>query len=155
MSPVCTPLELRGRKARARPAADAGATAMTQTRWHVERCFEDEKTELGMDHFEVRTYRAMMRHLALRAMSHLFVARVHQKLKKTPATDRLPSPYGGECVFDCAGETRSKSATVSGTGVAGDNKDAAAHRQSGAQSPQENVEASAPCWSLCVPVTTL
>jgi SRSO17 transposase len=52
------------------------------SRWPVERCFEDEKTELGMDHFEVRTYRAMMRHLALTAVSHLFVAGVYQKLKK-------------------------------------------------------------------------
>jgi SRSO17 transposase len=52
------------------------------SRWHVERCFEDEKTELGMDHFEVRTYRAMMRHLALTAVSHLFVARVHQHAQK-------------------------------------------------------------------------
>lgn len=52
------------------------------SRWHVERCFEDEKTELGMDHFEVRTYRAMMRHLTLTAVSHLFAARIQQQQKK-------------------------------------------------------------------------
>lgn len=52
------------------------------SRWRIERCFEDDKTELGMDHFEVRTYAAMMRHLALTTASYLFVARLHQGLKK-------------------------------------------------------------------------
>ena len=27
------------------------------SRWRVERCFEDQKTELGFDHFEGRSYR--------------------------------------------------------------------------------------------------
>jgi SRSO17 transposase len=52
------------------------------SRWQVERCFEDTKTELGLDHFEVRTYRALRRHLILTAISFLFVARYHQALKK-------------------------------------------------------------------------
>jgi len=43
---------------------------------------EDEKTELGMDHFEVRIYQALMRHLALTTVSHLFAARIHQQQKK-------------------------------------------------------------------------
>ena len=125
------------------------------TRWHVERCFEDEKTELGMDHFEVRTYRAMMRHLALTAVSHLFVARVHQHLKKNSGPDGLPSPHGGERVSYGAGKARSQSATVFGTGVGPDRQDAAEQCQGDAQSSQENTEASAAGRSLCVQVTTL
>jgi SRSO17 transposase len=125
------------------------------SRWHVERCFEDEKTELGMDHFEVRTYRAMMRHLALTAVSHLFVARVHQRLKKTPRPDGLPSPHGGECVFDSAGEAGACATAVSGGGVAVVIQDAAKQCQGEALSSQENPETSAADRSLCVPVATL
>lgn len=45
------------------------------TRWRVERCFEDSKGEIGLDHFEVRGYRSIQRHLALSLVSHLFLAR--------------------------------------------------------------------------------
>jgi SRSO17 transposase len=31
------------------------------SRWRVERCFEDQKTELGFDHFEGRSYRGLIR----------------------------------------------------------------------------------------------
>lgn len=125
------------------------------SRWHVERCFEDEKTELGMDHFEVRSYRAMMRHLALTAVSHLFVARVHQKLKKNSAANGLPSAHGGECIFDRSGETRSLSATVPAASVEAHYDDATAAFQIGAQSPQENVAALAADRDLCVETSTL
>ena len=44
------------------------------SRWRVERMFEDSKTELGMDHFEVRKYLSIQRHLVLTCVSHLFLA---------------------------------------------------------------------------------
>lgn len=44
------------------------------SRWHIERMFEDSKTELGLDHFEVRHYRSISRHLILTCVSHLFLA---------------------------------------------------------------------------------
>jgi SRSO17 transposase len=44
------------------------------SRWHIERLFQDSKTELGMDHFEVRRYLSIMRHLVLTCISHLFLA---------------------------------------------------------------------------------
>lgn len=47
-------------------------------RWHVERCFEDEKSELGLSHFEVRNYLGLCRHLIVTALTHLFLAEVHQ-----------------------------------------------------------------------------
>jgi SRSO17 transposase len=50
-------------------------------RWRVERCFEDEKGELGLDHYEGRKYRGLKRHLILTAVSHLFLAEVHQNLR--------------------------------------------------------------------------
>jgi len=48
------------------------------SRWRVERCFEDEKTELGFDHFEGRSYVGLMRHQTITALTHLFLARTHQ-----------------------------------------------------------------------------
>jgi len=44
------------------------------SRWRIERLFEDGKTELGLDHFEVRHWRAIARHLILTSISHLFLA---------------------------------------------------------------------------------
>lgn len=125
------------------------------SRWHVERCFEDEKTELGMDHFEVRSYRAMMRHLALTAVSHLFVARLHQKFKKNSALDGLPGAHGGECIFDRTGETRPLSATVSGASDEAHYADTATAREGSAQSSQENAAAPAAGRHLCLQAATL
>lgn len=50
-------------------------------RWPVERCLEDEKSELGLSHFEVRCYPALKRHLLISQVSHLFLARQTQRLK--------------------------------------------------------------------------
>ena len=44
------------------------------SRWKIERMFEDGKGELGMDHFEVRRYLSVRRHLILSCVSYLFLA---------------------------------------------------------------------------------
>jgi SRSO17 transposase len=65
-------------------------------RYPVERCFEDDKTEIGLDHFEVRNYRSLERHLILSAVSLLFLAQVRQEeVKKKSRTDGLPGAHGG------------------------------------------------------------
>ena len=125
------------------------------SRWHVERCFEDEKTELGMDHFEVRTYCAMMRHLALTAVSHLFVARVHQKSKKNSAPDGLPGTHGGECVSNRSGETWAEPLEIPGACVEAHYGNATAPCQIGAQSPQENAAAPTTARDFRVQATAL
>lgn len=62
-------------------------------RWPVERCFQDQKTELGLDHFEVRNYRSLVRHLTLTAVSFLFLARVTRKHRgEKSGPDALPGP---------------------------------------------------------------
>jgi SRSO17 transposase len=43
------------------------------SRWHVERCFEDCKTELGLNHAELRNYRGLHRHLILTAVNYYFL----------------------------------------------------------------------------------
>jgi SRSO17 transposase len=44
------------------------------TRWIIERAFEDSKTELGLDHFEVRQFLSIQRHLILSCLSHVFLS---------------------------------------------------------------------------------
>ena len=43
------------------------------SRWRIERCFEDAKGELGLNHAEVRKYRAIHRHLILTAANYFFL----------------------------------------------------------------------------------
>ena len=64
------------------------------SRWRVERCFQDEKSQLGLSHFEVRNHRSLRRHLILTAVSHLFLAETHVQWRgEKPAIDSLPSPH--------------------------------------------------------------
>jgi len=43
------------------------------SRWHVERCFQDCKSELGLNHAELRDYRGLHRHLILTAINYYFL----------------------------------------------------------------------------------
>jgi SRSO17 transposase len=65
------------------------------SRWRVERCFEDQKGEVGLDHYEGRRYRGLKRHLILTAVSYLFLSRVHQALRgEKPGVDGVPGAHG-------------------------------------------------------------
>jgi len=64
------------------------------SRWTIERVFEDAKGELGMDHFEVRKFDSIQRHLLLSCVSHTFLAEFclkHGGEKSEP--DDLPGPH--------------------------------------------------------------
>lgn len=61
------------------------------SRWRVERCFEDQKQEVGLDQWEGRLWLGLQRHLILTCISYLFLARVNQRLgEKKSGADRLP-----------------------------------------------------------------
>lgn len=65
--------------------------AVAFSRWHIERCFEDDKGEIGLDHFEVRNYRSLKRHLILSAVSFLFLAETNEQLRgEKPGVDDVP-----------------------------------------------------------------
>ena len=49
------------------------------SRWRVERCFEDHKGEVGLDHYEGRRYLGLKRHMIISAVSYLFLARMRQR----------------------------------------------------------------------------
>jgi hypothetical protein len=52
------------------------------SRWRIERLFEDGKGEVGFDHFEVRCYRSLIRHLILTTLSLYFLCGQTDRLRK-------------------------------------------------------------------------
>jgi SRSO17 transposase len=65
------------------------------SRWRVERCFEDQKQEVGLDQWEGCHWLGLKRHLILTSVSYLFLARVRQELReKKSGADRVPGAYG-------------------------------------------------------------
>lgn len=65
------------------------------SRWPIERCFELAKRNLGMDHFETRSWRAIHRHLYISQLSLLFCGRVHQNLREKNAGDFVSDRRAG------------------------------------------------------------
>lgn len=51
------------------------------SRWRVERCFQDLKGEVGLDHFEVHKYRPLVRHLRLALAGMLFLSIERKRLR--------------------------------------------------------------------------
>jgi SRSO17 transposase len=69
------------------------------SRWRVERCFEDQKQEVGLDQWEGRRWLGLKRHLILTSVSYLFLARVCKELRgKKPRRYSVPSACRGDGV---------------------------------------------------------
>ena len=65
------------------------------SRCHIERIYQDAKMQVGFDHFEVRHYLPLMRHLILSMVSLLFLARETQRLRgKKSVVERPPGAIG-------------------------------------------------------------
>jgi hypothetical protein len=62
------------------------------SRFPIEHCFKQAKNELGMDHFEVRGWRSIHRHLYVSQLSRLSCSRMRQALREK---------HGGACRVDC------------------------------------------------------
>lgn len=77
------------------------------SRWPIEQCFKEDKQELGLDHFEVRGWKSIHRHMVLTQVSHLYLNKMRQKLAaqelaeeqngffSLPSTRRQPSTIPG------------------------------------------------------------
>ena len=54
------------------------------TRWAIEECFQTAKNEAGLDHYQVRTWRAWYAHitLAMLAAGWLAVTRAHEHQRR-------------------------------------------------------------------------
>ncbi len=68
-------------------------------RWPIEQCFQEGKSELGMDHYEHRSWEAWHRHMTFVFIAHLFLLRVRHKFKKNSSTDTASSHTAHENNF--------------------------------------------------------
>jgi SRSO17 transposase len=108
------------------------------SRWRVERCFEDQKSELGLDQYEGRRYLGLKRHLILSSVSYLFLSRVRQEWGEKPSrVDGLPVAHGDGCVGSLLGiEIASIAGASAGEGGQEDHLGAAA-KCDGSQEPHQ------------------
>jgi SRSO17 transposase len=52
-------------------------------RWAIEECFQTEKNEAGLDHYQVRSYRAWYAHITLAMLAAAYLAATRaQEVKK-------------------------------------------------------------------------
>lgn len=64
------------------------------SRWRVERCFEDQKSEIGLDQYEGRRYQGLKRHLILSCVSFLFLSRMREEFGGGKSgVDGVPGAY--------------------------------------------------------------
>ncbi|MEV4846739.1 IS701 family transposase [Micromonospora matsumotoense] len=71
------------------------------TRWAIEECFQTAKTEVGLDHYQVRRYDAWYRHITLVLCAHAYLAVTAAQAKKgapNPMTASSPSPSARSAV---------------------------------------------------------
>ena len=62
----------------------AELVAVAGARWAVEDCFAEAKNEAGLDHYQVRLYRAWYRHISLSMLAHAFLAVSARALRLAP-----------------------------------------------------------------------
>jgi SRSO17 transposase len=91
---VLDPEEVKFFVSNASPQTGVGTLLLVAfSRWRVERCFEDHKSEIGLDQYEGRRYLGLKRHLILSAVSYLFLAEVCEEWGEKSGVDSLPAPY--------------------------------------------------------------
>src|ERR1035437_3023509 len=65
-----------------RPPTKARCLKLSRSRWHIEQYFQRSKDDLGLDHFEGRSWRGFHHHLVLSAVAYLFILTVYLRRKK-------------------------------------------------------------------------
>ncbi len=99
------------------------------SRWRVERCFEDQKSEIGLDQYEGRRYQGLKRHLILSCVSYLFLSRVRPEFGGgKPGADGVPGARGGGGVNPVLVVGPAPTEEVAGADVRGDRAGAAPER---------------------------
>jgi SRSO17 transposase len=83
------------------PPTKARCLRLSRSRWHIEQYFQRAKDDLGLDHFEGRSWRGFHHHLALSAVAYLFMLVVYLRAKKNFWCDvgsglESDSPVAGE-----------------------------------------------------------
>ena len=86
-----------------RPVTLAELAAVAGARWGVEDRFAEAKNEAGLDHYQVRRYRAWYRHITLAMLAHAFLAVTARAARPAPRPPE-PVPASG----NAAGQTGKK-----------------------------------------------
>ena len=110
------------------------------SRWRVGRCFEGQKSEVGLDQYEGRRYQGWKRHLILSCVSYLFLSRMREEFGgEKPGVDGVPGAYGGrdDDPVLVAGATSVEEAV--GANGGGDRKDAE-EKRGGEEEPYQGDE---------------
>jgi SRSO17 transposase len=79
-----------------RPVTLAELVAVAGARWGVEDCFAEAKGEAGLDHYQVRKYRAWYRHVTLSMLAHAFLAVTARDSRAGPPLPPVPSTASGD-----------------------------------------------------------
>ncbi len=61
-------------------------------RWRIEECFESAKGEVGLDHYEVRSWTGWHRHITLAMMAHAALVISRSKVFPAPAPEKTQKP---------------------------------------------------------------
>lgn len=64
-------------------------------RWPIEQCFQDGKSQVGMDHYEHRSWPAWHRHRLYVFLALHFLLRLRIRFKKNAGLDAPASPHAG------------------------------------------------------------
>ncbi len=73
----------------------AALVRVSGLRWPIEACFTEGKSDVGLDHYEVRTWRGWHHHLTLVILAHCFLMRLVLRLNQREGgarPDRRPTP---------------------------------------------------------------
>ncbi len=65
-----------------RAPAKARCLKLSRSRWHVEQYFQRSKDDLGLDHYEGRSWTGFHHHLVMSAIAYLFILSVYLSAKK-------------------------------------------------------------------------
>ncbi len=65
-----------------RPPTKPLCLKLSRSRWHIEQYFQRSKDDLGLDHFEGRSWTGFHHHLVLSALAYLFILTVYESRKK-------------------------------------------------------------------------
>jgi hypothetical protein len=64
------------------PPHKARCLKLSRSRWHIEQYFQRSKDDLGLDHYEGRSWLGFHHHLALSAVAYLFMLVIYLRAKK-------------------------------------------------------------------------
>ena len=65
-----------------RPPSACRCLRLSRSRWNIEQYFQRAKDDLGLDHFEGRSWRGFHHHLMMAVLAYLFVVAIYLRAKK-------------------------------------------------------------------------